>query len=329
MNKEQILKRIGQIIDDLKEQHNYLISSQDLNLMEMELFAANSDFLNDHIAILKKFQTPIDTLTKEEFVEIQPKNSIIENTVDEVFDTEENEVTKSFLTPSAEPKNIELETKGVEMMFEFEQNLNVDEIFDRELTDEETRVLKDKQVAFSKLIEVNQSTKPDNINEDTLIVDTNSNPTLPKDEVLIQKVELSLPIVPEKDIMESIVVNETESDIVEVELPTQNVEEKKQTLNDLLSNHSNVQNISSRLSNMTTQDLKSSISLNDKMIFIKELFNGYNLAYSEALEILNRFESFEAADNFLHKNYAQKNKWIDKQEVVDRFYELLNRRYLK
>ena len=65
------------------------------------------------------------------------------------------------------------------------------------------------------------------------------------------------------------------------------------------------------------------------MIFIKELFNGYNLAYSEAIEILNRFDSFVAADNFLQKNYAVKNKWLDKQEIVDRFYEVLNRRYIK
>ena len=74
-------------------------------------------------------------------------------------------------------------------------------------------------------------------------------------------------------------------------------------------------------------DLKTTISLNDKMIFIKDLFNGYNLAYSEAVEIMNRFESFEAADNFLLKNYAQKNNWANKQDVVDRFYEYLNRKF--
>ena len=68
-------------------------------------------------------------------------------------------------------------------------------------------------------------------------------------------------------------------------------------------------------------------SLNDKMIFIKELFNGYNLAYSEAVEIINRFESFEAADSFLLKNYAQKNNWTNKPDTVDRFYEYLNRKF--
>ena len=42
---------------------------------------------------------------------------------------------------------------------------------------------------------------------------------------------------------------------------------------------------------------------------------------------MNRFESFEAADNFLLKNYAQKNNWANKQDVVDRFYEYLNRKF--
>src|SRR5690606_2911189 len=54
-------------------------------------------------------------------------------------------------------------------------------------------------------------------------------------------------------------------------------------------------------------DLKSAISLNDKLLFIKDLFNGYSLAYSEAIELLNRYDDFASADAFLQANYAQKN----------------------
>ena len=64
------------------------------------------------------------------------------------------------------------------------------------------------------------------------------------------------------------------------------------------------------------------------MVFIKELFNGYNLAYSEAIEIINRFQSFEAADNFLQKNYAKKNDWDTKTTTVDRLYEYLNSKFI-
>lgn len=74
-------------------------------------------------------------------------------------------------------------------------------------------------------------------------------------------------------------------------------------------------------------DLKSAITLNDKLLFVKDLFNGYSLAYSEAIEILNRFKGLEEADTFLKKNYATKNNWESKPQTAEKFYELLKRRY--
>ena len=328
MNKQQILKRIGQIIDDLKEQHNYLIASEDLNVLEMELFAANSDFLIDHILILKKLEASFKTHLKEESISSQTIHSALENDYATILEPQEKEIASAFIFPASDNYNIENESKAADMMFVFEQDVKVDQIFDREFTPEESKVLQDKQAIFSKLSEVNQPEPIDTITED---ISKEKNP-IPFDSNLIfvgDNTNLATSISSENDFIESIIDNETKNNVENELSPFVNIGEKKQTLNDFLSNQSNVQNISSRLSNMATQDLKSAITLNDKMLFIKELFNGYNLAYSEALEILNRFDSFEAADNFLLKNYALKNKWADKQEVVDKFYAILNRRYLK
>ena len=74
-------------------------------------------------------------------------------------------------------------------------------------------------------------------------------------------------------------------------------------------------------------DIKSAISLNDKLLFIKDLFNGYSLAYSEAIELLNRYDDFSAADSFLKTNYAAKNNWADKPETVDKLYAVLRKRF--
>lgn len=75
------------------------------------------------------------------------------------------------------------------------------------------------------------------------------------------------------------------------------------------------------------RDIKSAISLNDKLMFIKDLFNGYSLAYSEAIELLNRFESFDDADRFLQANYAEKNNWGAKQASAEKLYAILRKRY--
>ncbi|TFF38854.1 hypothetical protein [Mucilaginibacter psychrotolerans] len=74
-------------------------------------------------------------------------------------------------------------------------------------------------------------------------------------------------------------------------------------------------------------DIKSAITLNDKLLFVKDLFKGYNLAYTEAIEIVNRFTTFEEADRFLQNNYVTKNNWEGKKETSDKFYALLRRRY--
>lgn len=74
-------------------------------------------------------------------------------------------------------------------------------------------------------------------------------------------------------------------------------------------------------------DLKTAVSLNDKLLFIKDLFNGYSLAYSEAIELLNRFQTLAEADAFLQTNYALKNSWSEKPLTVEKFYTLLGRKF--
>jgi hypothetical protein len=101
------------------------------------------------------------------------------------------------------------------------------------------------------------------------------------------------------------------------------------TLNDLISAQRNQSTVASSFNSQPVKDLKAIINLNDKLQFVKDLFKGYNLAYNEAIEMLNRFDNFQAAENFLKNNYAAKNNWADKQATVDKFYEILNRRFSK
>jgi len=101
----------------------------------------------------------------------------------------------------------------------------------------------------------------------------------------------------------------------------------KLTLNDILSGNSQMSASKSESSRPVISDLKQAISLNDKLRYIRDLFNGYNLAYAEAIDLLNKMPDFKTADAFLQKNYALKHNWADKQETADQFYELLNQRF--
>ena len=102
----------------------------------------------------------------------------------------------------------------------------------------------------------------------------------------------------------------------------------KPTLNDLLAGKTSFSASLNEENNKTTiTDLKQAINLNQKLLFIKDLFNGYNLAYAEAIELINKMPDFKTADDFLQHNYAVKNNWASKQSTVDQFYELLNQRF--
>jgi len=126
---------------------------------------------------------------------------------------------------------------------------------------------------------------------------------------------------------QEVLIQEEINAVVE-EVPTRPL-----TLNEIISQQkqAGVQNrvyqVNQSGSSDKLTDIKAGISLNDKLLFIKDLFNGYSLAYSEAVELLNRFTSYAEADAFLQTNYAIKNKWADKPHTVEKLYDVLRRRY--
>jgi len=115
----------------------------------------------------------------------------------------------------------------------------------------------------------------------------------------------------------------TEPALAHTEVPA-----TKPTLNEMLAaNASASNNYSFERSRLPITDLKGAINLNQKLLYIKDLFNGYNLAYAEVIDILNKMPDFKTADHFLQSNYAVKNNWASKPGTVEQFYELLRLRF--
>lgn len=298
MNKREIFNRVGGIISELNEQFDYLSKNPDkLNDLELELFAANADFLSDHISILLKLnaeKTAGQAAVQEEPL-VEQKTIVHELNVEPEVKDHVEEVKTEF-QPEPQSWKFELNDEEVES-FDFEDK-SAEDLFDRPLTEEELRVIDEK-------------TKLKTIPEEEFEVEDIPEPVsslLMQDEVKEAEIEL--------------LNNMTESipEVKEEEAP-------KLTLNEILSAQTAPNTVSTAFNQKTVKDLKALISLNDKLLFVRDLFNGYSLAYSEAIELINRFDNFDAADNFLKQNYAIKNNWAEKQEVADKFYEILNRRF--
>jgi len=66
--------------------------------------------------------------------------------------------------------------------------------------------------------------------------------------------------------------------------------------------------IAAKITKKKTSDLKSIIGINEKFLFINELFNGNMQDYNEAVNSLNSFTDHEEASNFI-ESLKQSNNW--------------------
>ena len=73
--------------------------------------------------------------------------------------------------------------------------------------------------------------------------------------------------------------------------------EPRRSLNDVLMEQKEDHSIASSFQNKRVQDLAKSININDKFLFIKELFRGKGEEFGMAIQKLNRCESIEEAFN--------------------------------
>jgi hypothetical protein len=353
MNQEDIFKKIGQILSELNEQYQYLAQNpHELNDLELELFLANANFLGDHVQIIKKINSPAVRNILPEHTESQGDQPLLQQDVlpdeepgpdEEPVPDEEpavlpaKEPEQNTVKPGLEEEIFKLDERPSSFefilsdrpsndKFEFEEK-SIDEIFDRPLSKEEENIIAQKQkLKEKKELEMESpGGEEDEIGPEPFLV---TEPVHEEEPVAPEAPgELFAP-VPSEEVMASpeevapgpeIIAPEPQPDKPVTEIP-------KLTLNDMLAVANN-KSVNTGGSRMAVTDLKQAISLNDKLRYIKDLFNGYNLAYAEAIDLLNKMPDFKTADAFLQKNYAVKNNWAAKQETAEQFYELLNLRF--
>lgn len=305
MKQQEVFKKIGGIIREINEQYEYLETGGGvLNDLELELLLANSHFLADHIEVLRKLSrqpenTPPPVVEQPPVAEEEPQApepryfepEIEEPALAYETEAEEHSPTIEFEMPRPEePKDVSSPVAEQEIPAPVES-----EMIRHELTMEDIGEDWDEDEAE----ETYEGLK-------TIITGPEPEPVVMPLPVAEPKPEPTHSVEPEPQI---------------------NVEEEVLTLNQKMSAQLTTSRMSDHLGAQAITDLKSAISLNDKLLYIKDLFNGYSLAYSEAIEILNRFKTFEEAEKFLQSSYATKNNWADKQATVDKLYDLLKRRY--
>lgn len=82
-----------------------------------------------------------------------------------------------------------------------------------------------------------------------------------------------------------------------------------------------------KLGTMKIKSLKDAIGLNDRLLFVGELFNGDSNFYNETIAVLDQLESSEVALRKLSE-IAAKGNWDKDISAVADFAHFINRRYV-
>ena len=81
------------------------------------------------------------------------------------------------------------------------------------------------------------------------------------------------------------------------------------------------------LTEIPIRDLRKAIGVNDRFLFINELFRGDEAAYERSIKTINSFSIFAEAEYWIQRELKVKNGWSDKDEMVMQFYQLIKRRF--
>ena len=363
INQSNIFKKIGHILNELQDQYEFLSENpEQLSELELELFLANANFLSDHVEIVRKLNNnkPVKQLQQstdqpvlereQPVLEVEQPKVEANTSVVEASDLEDtarlsepvSEIEEGLLIEEIEREELHqddlpptfefiIDKNSVTDRFDFEER-KVEETFDSTLSEAESIIGDKKEFSDHSSVGV---TNDDDIDEQhkagsyqaPVIPEIKKAPQ-PQQELILDKVEeKQIPVA-----SNNLVVDKVEEKVVfqtSFNSQQENIQPspaQRPTVNDLLAGNSGA-NKSDEAARLPISDLKRAITLNEKLLYIKDLFNGYNLAYSEAIDLINKMPDLKTADAFLKNNYAMKNNWEAKQTTVSQFYELLKQRF--
>src|SRR5690606_2306364 len=318
ISKEEIIKKIGNLLEDLAVKFDRISNPKnDVHPLEFELFEVQASYFAEHTSILRKLEEETAKHNKE------------------AVETLSSDTKSNTEDQPQEEERVEPETKE-EIVFTppIQEEISEEETLDSQDTEEEIPEQEESPAPAAPSpaaptpaapAPAKQEPREEKVSEDVSPSTEVDSPVVAVESNEAKEAPATQESVDPKPSLEEVV-----NKVVIEEKKVNVVSDKPMSLNDRLfeSRKSMAESTTvQREAPSRIRDIKSVISLNDKLMFIKDLFNGYSLAYSEAIELLNRFETFDDAQRFLQTNYAEKNSWQTKQASVDKLNAILRKRY--
>jgi len=100
---------------------------------------------------------------------------------------------------------------------------------------------------------------------------------------------------------------------------------QQESLNDRLKE--NRTEVMHALKDTPIKDLRKGIGINDRFVFINELFRGDEPMYERSIKTINSFNIYQEAEYWMNRELKIKLGWDDTRETVKHFYQLVKRRF--
>ena len=97
------------------------------------------------------------------------------------------------------------------------------------------------------------------------------------------------------------------------------------SLNDRLK--TDKKELASVLTEGPVRDLKKAIGINDRFVFLSELFRGDEAMYERSLKTINNFRIYPEAEYWIERELKVKLGWDENKESVKHFCHLVRRRF--
>jgi hypothetical protein len=120
------------------------------------------------------------------------------------------------------------------------------------------------------------------------------------------------------------------------EIPTLSHQESVKELNEVMASNefslndklkAEVKEVAHFLNDSPVRDLRRAIGINDRFVFISELFRGDEAMYERSIKTINNFRIFPEAEYWIERELKVKLGWDEGKEITRHFYQLVKRRF--
>jgi hypothetical protein len=81
------------------------------------------------------------------------------------------------------------------------------------------------------------------------------------------------------------------------------------------------------LKDSPVKDLRKAVGINERFVFVQELFRGDEVMYERSIKTINNFQILQEAEYWMNRELKVKLGWNDNKDIVQHFYQLVRRRF--